>query len=144
MEDPKSVKDVQRLIICIVALGHFIPQSSKQASKLSKFEWNIDYQHSFAELKSFLTNPPILTRPQQGEPLRIYLSASDKTVAAVLVRIANDKETPVYYISHALHDAKTRCPQVEKLVYALVTTSQKLLNYFQGRGIHVLTYQPLK
>ncbi|XP_074327138.1 uncharacterized protein LOC141665055 [Apium graveolens] len=81
---------------CIAAFRRFIPQSSKRcipffsamkkASKSSHFEWNDDCEKSFSELKAFLTNPPILTRPVPGEPLRVYLSATDETIASVLVR----------------------------------------------------------
>ncbi|XP_074352085.1 uncharacterized protein LOC141691246 [Apium graveolens] len=154
MENPKSVKDLQKLTGCVVALRRFIPQLSKRclpffsamkkASKSSHFEWNDKYEKNFSELKALLTNPPIPTRPLLGEPLRIYLSASDETVAAVLVRVDEGNEIPVYYISHSLRDAEVRDPQVEKLVYPLVIASRKLRHYFQAREIHVLTNQPLK
>ncbi|XP_074336638.1 uncharacterized protein LOC141673802 [Apium graveolens] len=116
----------------------------KKASKSSHFEWSDECEKNFSKLKAFLTNPPILTRPLPGEPLKVYLSASNKTVAAVLVRADEGKEIPVYYISHSLRDAEVRYPQVEKLVYALVFASRKLRHYFQAREIHVLTNQPLK
>ncbi|XP_074329165.1 uncharacterized protein LOC141666851 isoform X1 [Apium graveolens] len=154
MDKPRSIKDLQKLTGCLAALRRFIPQSSKRclpffsamkkASKSSQFEWNEDCEKNFTELKIFLTNPPVLTRPLTGEPLRVYLSASDETVAAVLVRVDEGKDIPVYYISHSLRDAETRYPQVEKLVYALVVASRKLRHYFQAREIHVLTNLPLK
>ncbi|XP_074374330.1 uncharacterized protein LOC141714711 [Apium graveolens] len=154
MSKPRSIKDLQKLTGCIAALRRFIPQSSKRclpffsamkkASRSSQFEWNEDCERNFMELKMFLTNPPVLTRPLTGEPLRVYLSASDETVATVLVRVDEGKDVPVYYISHSLRDAETRYPQVEKLVYALVVASRKLRHYFQAREIHVLTNLPLK
>ncbi|XP_074326812.1 uncharacterized protein LOC141664756 [Apium graveolens] len=154
MSKPRSIKDLQKLTGCIAALRRFIPQSSKRclpffsamkkASKSSQFEWNEDCEKNFMKLKIFLKNPPVLTRPLTGEPLRVYLSASDETVATVLVRVDEGKNIPVYYISHSLRDAETRYPQVEKLVYALVVASRKLRHYFQAREIHVLTNLPLK
>ncbi|XP_074327351.1 uncharacterized protein LOC141665268 [Apium graveolens] len=104
MENPRSVKDLQKLTGCIATLRRFIPQSSKRclpffsamkkASKSPYFEWNDDCEKNFAELKTFLANPSILTRPLVGEPLRVYLSASDETVAAVLVRVDEGKDVP--------------------------------------------------
>ncbi|XP_074352689.1 uncharacterized protein LOC141691836 [Apium graveolens] len=95
MEDPKSIKDLQKLTGCIAALRRFIPQSSKRclpffavikrASRSTSFEWNNECKSSFAELKAFLTNPHILTRPIPDEALRVYLSASNDTVTAFLV-----------------------------------------------------------
>lgn len=76
--------------------------------------------------------------------LKVYLSASDNAVAAVLVKTTEGIESPVYYASHSLKDAENRYPQVEKLVFSLVVASRKLRHYFQGREIHVVTNQPLK
>lgn len=154
IEDPKTLKDIQKLTGCIVALRKFIPQSSKQclplfqaiknASKSSQMDWNDQSRKSLDELKILLTSPPILTRALPQEPLRVYLSASDNSVAVILIRLVDNSETHVYYISHTLRDAKTRYPQVEKLVYSLVVASRKLRHYFQGREILVKTNQLLK
>ncbi|XP_074365328.1 uncharacterized protein LOC141706473 [Apium graveolens] len=150
----KISKRFKKLTGCIAALRKFIPQSSKRclpffsaikaASKSLHFEWNEECEKNFSELNVFLKNPPILTRPLPNEPLKVYLSASDETVAAVLIQVNEGKEIPVYYICHSLRDAEVRYPQVEKLVYALVVASRKLRHYFQGREMHVLTNQPLK
>ncbi|XP_074336456.1 uncharacterized protein LOC141673602 [Apium graveolens] len=76
--------------------------------------------------------------------LKVYISASDGSVASILVKDVEGHESPVYYVSHTLKDAETRYPHVEKLVYALVIASRKLRHYFQGRLIKVMTDQPLK
>ena len=50
----------------------------------------------------------------------------------------------VYYIIHVLKDVETRYPNLEKISFALITTSIKLRHYFQGREIWVVTDQPLR
>lgn len=72
------------------------------------------------------------------------MSANDHTVTAVLVKLVENKETPVYYLSHSLKDTETRYPQVQKMVYYLFIASRKLRQYFQGRQIQVMTNQPIK
>ena len=53
-------------------------------------------------------------------------------------------QKPVYYTSQALRGVEGRYPIMEKLAFALVTTSRKLRHYFQAHIINVLTDHPLK
>lgn len=91
-----------------------------------------------------MTSAHILTRALLSEALKVYISASERAVAAVLVKDIEGRECLVYYVSHTLKDAETRYPRVKKLVYALVIANRKLRYYFQGRPIKVMTNQPLK
>ena len=68
---------------------------------------------------------PILTAPEPGEELFIYLSVSDHAVSAVLLRDRGVQQ-PMYYISKTLVDAETRYLPLEKLVLALVHATKKL------------------
>ena len=68
---------------------------------------------------------PMLTAPEPGEELFIYLSVSDHAVSAVLLRDRGVQQ-PMYYISKTLVDAETRYLPLEKLVLALVHATKKL------------------
>ncbi|XP_076908805.1 uncharacterized protein LOC143565832 [Bidens hawaiensis] len=81
----------------------------------------------------------MLTAPNAGEPLLVYLAASERTVSAVLMVERNGVQTPIYYISRTLADAETRYSTLEKLVLSLVQTARCLRRYFQGHPIHVLS-----
>jgi ribonuclease HI len=50
---------------------------------------------------------------------------------------------PVYFISEVLNESKARYPQVQKLIYAILITSQKLKHYFNGYRVVVKTNFPL-
>jgi hypothetical protein len=50
----------------------------------------------------------------------------------------------VYNISEVLHDGKTRCLEMHKLLYAVLIASRKLHHYFQAHKILVVTSYPLK
>lgn len=69
---------------------------------------------------------------------------SPKAVAAVLIKEEHGMQKPIYYISHALKDAETCYPDVEKFMYALVIVARKLCPYFQRRTITVLIDKPLR
>ena len=50
---------------------------------------------------------------------------------------------PVYYISGVLSETKTRYPQIQKLLYAVVLARRKLRHYFEAHPITVVSSFPL-
>jgi hypothetical protein len=52
-------------------------------------------------------------------------------------------QRPVYFISAVLNESKARYPQVQKLIYAILITSQKLKHYFDEYRVVVKTNFPL-
>ncbi|XP_075076273.1 uncharacterized protein LOC142162944 [Nicotiana tabacum] len=52
----------------------------------NQFEWSEECQQALKNLKSYLSNPPLLAKPKDGEKLLVYLAVSKVAVSAVLVR----------------------------------------------------------
>ncbi|XP_074299025.1 uncharacterized protein LOC141630033 [Silene latifolia] len=122
-------------------LGYMVTQRGIESQK---FEWTEEHEKAFAKLKTYLSTPPLLAKPEQGEPLFLYLSVTEAAVSAVLVKEQEGVQHPVYYISKSLLPAETRYTSFEKLALALVTASYKLRPYFESHTIHVITNYPLK
>ena len=95
-------------------------------------------------LKTYLSSPPILVSPSEGELLTLYLVVSDFATSAALVRERDKVQQPVYYCSRALRGEEERYPKMEKLILALVTTSRKLRPYFQADTVEVPTEYLMK
>ncbi|KAL5547324.1 hypothetical protein UlMin_007011 [Ulmus minor] len=151
IQSPTSIRDVQRLTGRVAALSRFISRSSEKCHlffstlrKSKDFDWTPACEQALQDLKRYLTSPPLLSKPKDGEHLYIYLAVSEGAVSAVLVREEEGKQFPVYYVSKSLLDAETRYTQLEKLALALVTAARKLRPYFQCHPITVYTTYPLK
>ncbi|XP_072052109.1 uncharacterized protein [Arachis hypogaea] len=113
-------------------------------SKGKKFNWTDECENAFTELKQHLTSPPILQKPETGNPLYLYLSVSNHAISSVLVTETGKKQNPVYFISRVLQPTETRYPKIEQLALALITTARRLRHYFQSHTIIVRTDQPLR
>jgi len=50
-----------------------------------KFVWSKDTDKAFAELKRFLTTPPVTTAPEKDETLLIYIVVTNRVVSTPLL-----------------------------------------------------------
>ena len=111
---------------------------------MSAFQWDTKCEEAFSALKTYLSSPPILVSPTEGELLTLYLAVSDFSTNAVLIRDKERVQHPVYYCSRALRGAEERYLRMEKLILALVTATRKLRPYFQAHIIEVPIEYPMK
>ena len=149
MPSPSRIKEVQRLTGRIAALSRFVSRASDKCQPFFQvlrkaFHWDEKCEEAFTALKIYLSSPPILVSPVEGELLTLYLAVSDFSTSAVLVRDKEQVQHPVYYCSRALRGAEERYPPMEKSILALVTAARKLRPYFQAHTIGVLTEYPMK
>ena len=149
MPSPSGIKEVQRLTGKIAALSRFVSRASDKCQPFFQvlkkaFQWDTKCEEAFAALKTYLSSPPILVSPVEGELLTLYLAVSNFSTSAVLVRDKERVQHPVYYCSRALRGAEERYLRMEKLILALVTAARKLRPYFQAHIIEVPTEYPMK
>jgi ribonuclease HI len=156
MRAPTCIKDVQKLTGCMAALNRFISKLGEQGlpfCKLlkhqEKFVWTPEADQALAQLKDFLSKPPVLTAPRKKEQLLLYLAVTTHVVSsAIVVERQEDGhaypvQRPVYFFSKVLSESKARYQPVQKLLYAVLITSRKLRHYFQEYSISVITDYPL-
>ncbi|GKU87084.1 hypothetical protein SLEP1_g1535 [Rubroshorea leprosula] len=151
MEPPKTVKDVQRLIGRVAALHRFIARSAERCLPFFKalrepknFQWTVECQRAFDELKQYLASAPLLSKAVDGECLYLYLGVTEEAVSSILLREENKNQKPVCYVSKVLQGAEQNYPLAEKAAFALVYTARKLRAYFQSHQIVVYTDLPLR
>ena len=139
--------EVQILNRRLAALNRFLSRSTDkckpffQAIKKNKadFYWDEQCRIAFRSPKTYLASPPLLSKSLPDETLFLYLAVSDTAVSAVLVRVDEGVQKPVYYISKSLTDTQTSYTRIKKLIFALFVTTRKLKHYFQSFHFVVLT-----
>ena len=119
----RNLKGVQRLTGYLAALSRFISRLGERGMPLYKllkktdvFVWTEEAQQALESLKASLTSAPILVAPEWGEPLLLYITASNHVVSATLVVEREEPghplkvQRPIYFIGEVLTDAKVRYP----------------------------------
>ena len=67
---------------------------------------------------------------EPDEVLFAYIAVAPYAVSLVLIRVDNDIQRLVYYVSKSLHKAKVRYLPLEKAILAIVLGTRKLPHYF--------------
>ena len=82
MQPPSNTKEIQRLTERIATLSRFVSRSSDKCQPFFQvlkkaFHWDAHCEEAFSALKTYLSSPPILVSPFEGELLTLYLAVSD-------------------------------------------------------------------
>ena len=91
MLPPSNIKKIQRLTRRIDALSRFMSKATDKCQPFflvlkKAFQWNAHCKEAFTALKTYLSSPPVLVSPSKGELLTLYLTVSDFSSSAALVR----------------------------------------------------------
>jgi hypothetical protein len=121
MKAPTYIKDMQKLTGCMAALNRFISKLGERGLPFfkllkhqEKFMWTLEADQALAQLKDFLSKPPVLTAPRKKEQLLLYLVATTHVVStAIVVKRQEDGHTYpvqrlVYFVSEVLSESKAR------------------------------------
>ncbi|GAU47343.1 hypothetical protein TSUD_302120 [Trifolium subterraneum] len=146
---PKSKKFIQTLNGMLTSMARFVAKSAQHALPLFKllrkettFEWTEECEGALQHLKRALSEPPVLTRPVEGEKLYLYLAVASEAISAVLIRETEQGQKPVYFISKVLQGPELRYLQIEKIALAVIMAARKLRYYFPAYSIVIRTDQP--
>ena len=78
MSPPQTLREMQKLVGHVTALGRFISKLGERAlpffklmKKKGQFEWTPEADRAFQDLKRYLTSPPVMVAPRPLEPLTL-------------------------------------------------------------------------
>jgi hypothetical protein len=117
-----------------------------------KFVWTPEADQALAQLKDFLSNPPVLTAPRKGKQLLLYLAATTHVVStAIIVERQEDGhaylvQRPVYFVSEVLSESrhlKAKTSTTRGTSTSSVGSTPSLHDYPGDSSLHDYTKTPL-
>ena len=92
LQPPRNPKEVQKLTGMTVALNRFIYRSADRCKpffqllhKWKGFEWTKECSLAFQQLKEYLSQPSIMSKPKKDEVLFAYIVVASHAVSLVLM-----------------------------------------------------------
>jgi hypothetical protein len=143
---PRNLRQLQSLQGKANFLRRFVPDYAVRAHGFLRllrhdipFHWDDYAQQSFDDLKTALSNAPLISAPDYDRDYILYVSASAVSVAGVLVQLGDDnREHVIYYVSKNLSGPPLKYKHEEKLALAVVLAVQKLRHYILLRTTKVV------
>ena len=147
---PSTKKELQSLLGKINFLRRFISNLSGRAQAFSSllrlkkeeiFRWEPEHQKAFEDIKSYLSNPPILSPLLKDKKMKLYIASSERTIGSMLAQEdENGVERAIYYLSRVLSDVETRYHPSEKLCLCLYFSCMKLKHYIKPFDVYVYSH----
>jgi hypothetical protein len=88
----RDLKGVQKVLGCLAALSRFISRLGEKGlplywllKKHERFSWTVEAQEALDKMKVTLARALILTLPQDGEPLYLYVAATTQVASTIIV-----------------------------------------------------------
>jgi hypothetical protein len=92
MKAPTCIKDIQKLTGCMAALNRFISKLGERGLPFfklpedqEKFSWTLEADQTLAQLKDFLSKPPVLVAPRKKEQILLYLATTTHVVSTAII-----------------------------------------------------------
>ena len=96
-------------------------------------KWSASANEAYLELKSKISEHPVLRLPQFDKPMILCTDASDVGVGAVLMQEFDDEKLPIVYASRKLNPAETPYSTIERECLAIVWATKIFHPYLYGR-----------
>jgi hypothetical protein len=124
---PHNKKTMQSFFGKINFVRKFIPDFAETVRPLQKmirkddeFKWDDERKDAFRNIKSSISQAPVLRSPNFNRDFFLYTFASDQSLVAVLTQKDDDNnEAPMSFMSTNLQGDELNYPTIDKHAYAI-------------------------
>ena len=99
---------------------------------MANFEWGADQQKAFEDLKTQLTEAPVLAQPDATGQFRVEVDASGYALGGVLSQKQDNKWKPVVFISRTMSPTEVNYKIYDKELLAIMYAIDKWRHYLMG------------
>ncbi|OWF56513.1 Transposon Ty3-I Gag-Pol polyprotein [Mizuhopecten yessoensis] len=132
-------------------LARFVPDLSSRAVPLRKllvkdnaWIWEQPQERAFEELKTLVSNEPVLKFYDPTKEIRVSADASQTGLGAVLLQKHDSEWLPVAYASRTVTECESRYATIEREALALTFACERFHQYVYGTTFEVETdHKPL-
>jgi hypothetical protein len=134
----KNKKEIQQFLGFANYYRHFIKGFSGIAKQLTsltgkeQWQWKLEQQVAFEEIKQRICSEPVLTIPVNNAPYKLEVDSSDYTTGGVLSQRIDDKWHPVAYMLKALNEIERNYEIYDKEMLAIMTALSEWRQYLMG------------
>ena len=146
MPSPSSKKEVQSFIGMINYLSKFSPRLTELAEPIRKlvkekfpFNWGLEYQESFEQLKKEIVRAPVLTYYNPRKETVLQTDTSTKGLGACLLQ----GKKPIYFASKALTETQRGYVVIKIGSLAVAWAVEKFHHFLYGCHFTLETDQKL-
>ena len=147
---PTNTDEVKRFVAFANYYRRFIKNFAEIVHPLNQltrkevlFEWTTGCDRAFNQLKSELSQPPVLQFPNFGKDNKFCLRTDASKIALGAV-LSDEGDRPVAYASRPLNKAEINYPIIELELLSIVWAVQHFRPYLMGKTFDILTdHRPL-
>ena len=138
---PSSLRDARSFVGLCAYYRRFVPDFAPVARPLHaltkkgmRFQWSIECDNAFRELKRCLTEAPVLALPNDRDLYILDTDASYEAIGAVLSQVQEGQEKVICFGSRVCSDAEKNYNVTRKELLAMVHFLKMYRQYLWGAG----------
>jgi len=141
--EPKNMKDIRKFLGLTNYYRRFIKDFARVARPINvltrkdvKWQWGVEQQKAFDELKRVFTTKPVLAAPDLDKEFRVEADASNYATGEVLsMKCSDEMWRPVAFISKSLSDTERNYKIHDKEILAVVRCLEVWRHFLEGAAI---------
>jgi len=138
--EPKNVKDVRKFLGLANYYRRFIKDFTQVARSINmlmrkdvKWQWGVEQQKAFDELKRVFTMKPVLAAPDLDKEFRVEADVSNYATGGVLsMKCSDEMWRPIAFISKSLSDMERNYKIHDKEILAVVRCLEAWRHFLEG------------